>query len=130
MLRVFVTAKFQNKENKEEIEHLCILVRKAGFEDFCFVRDVEHYQKVFDNPKELMERALKEIDQSDCLLIDMTNQPTGRAIEAGIAYAMKKRIIVIMKKGTIIKDVTRGIANVVLEYENIDEISSMLKRIA
>lgn len=126
MPRVYITTSFQNTENKEEIEYLCSLVREAGFEDFCFIRDVEHYQHVFDNPKDLMDRALQEIKQCDYLLIDMTDKPTGRAIEAGMAYALGKKVVVIMKKGTVIKDTTRGIASKIIEYENIEDITPVL----
>lgn len=127
MSKIYITTSFQNTENKDEIEYLCNLIRKSGFEDFCFVKDVEHYQRIFDNPKELMNRAFEEIKQSDYLLIDMTDKPTGRAIEAGMAYALGKKVIVIMKKGTVIKDTTRGIASKIIEYENIEDIVPMLK---
>jgi nucleoside 2-deoxyribosyltransferase len=90
-MKIFITASFRNGENKEEIEHLCGLVKTAGFEDFCFIRDVENYKKAFDDPQELMQRAKDEIDKSDALLIDMTDKPTGRAIEAGIAFALNKK---------------------------------------
>ena len=129
MLRIFITASFQGADNKEEIEHLCSLVKKSGFVDFCFIRDVEHYQKTFNDPKELMNKAKEEIEKSDYLLIDMTDKPTGRAIEAGIAYALGKKIIVIMKKGTQIKDTTRGISSLIIEYDNIDEIVAPLSQL-
>ncbi|MBI4128030.1 MAG: hypothetical protein HY459_03075, partial [Parcubacteria group bacterium] len=98
-MKLFITASFQNGANKNEIEHLCELTRQAGFEDFCFMRDVEHYQKVFNNPKELMQRSKDEISKADALLIDMTDKPTGRAIEAGIAFTLNKKVIVIAKQG-------------------------------
>ncbi len=126
--RIFITADYQEGKNKQEIEHLCDLVKSAGFEDFCFIRDVEHYQKIFDNPVELMKRAKEEIERSDYLLIDMTDKPTGRAIEAGMAYALGKKVIVIMKKGTQIKDTTRGISTTVIEYDKIDEIVEPLSQ--
>lgn len=129
MYKVFITASFQNGENKEEIEELCSLVKEAGFIDFCFIRDVENYQKIFDKPKDLMDRALEEIKKCDYLLIDMTDKPTGRAIEAGIAYALNKKVIVIMKKGTQIKDTTKGIATTVIEYQDIKEITPELKNL-
>jgi len=66
-----------------------------------------------------MHRAKQEIAKSDALLIDVTDKPTGRAIEAGIAYALGKKIILIMKKGTKIKDTSRGIANVIIEYNKL-----------
>ncbi len=124
-MRIFITASFG--DSKENVEKLCSVIKSAGFEDFCFTRDVENYQKMFDDPKELMRRAKEEIEKSDVLLIDMTDKPTGRAIEAGIAYALGKKIIVIMKKGTKIKDTARGIADEVIEYQNIGDISPILK---
>ncbi len=119
-MRIYVTVSFG--DSKEDVERLCSLARAAGFEDFCFVRDVEHYQKIFDNPKDLMRSSCDEVAKSDGLLIDMTDKPTGRAIEAGMAYALGKRIVAIMKKGTQIKDTTRGIADAIIEYDAIDDI--------
>ncbi len=129
MNKVFITASFKNGENKQEIEQLCALVKAGGFEDFCFIRDVENYQKVFNDPKELMLRAKVEISKCDFLLIDLTDKPTGRAYEAGIAYALNKKIIVILKKGTPIKDTTSGIADSIIEYENIEDIVPSLQNV-
>ena len=76
-----------------------------------------------------MKRSEDEIKNCDALLIDMTDKPTGRAIEAGMAYSLGKKIIVIMKKGTAIKDTTRGIADAVIEYDVIENILPELKNI-
>ncbi len=123
-MKVFITTSFG--DTRENVEHLCSLVKNAGFEDFCFIRDVENYQKVFDNPKDLMARSLEEIKKCDALLIDMTDKPTGRAFEAGMAYALGKKIIVVMKRGTEIKETTQGMANVIIEYKNIEEVTEKL----
>lgn len=90
---------------------------------------MENYQHIFNDPKELMKRALEEIKLSDWLLIDMTDKPTGRAIEAGIAFTLNKKIVVIMKKGTNIKETIRGISQAVIEYDSIDEIVSGLRKL-
>ncbi|MCX6764110.1 MAG: nucleoside 2-deoxyribosyltransferase [Candidatus Nealsonbacteria bacterium] len=124
-MRAYITSSFG--DSRETIEQLCSIVKSAGFEDFSFIRDVENYQKVFDNPKDLMQRSKEEIQKSDALLIDMTDKPTGRAIEAGIAYALGKKIIVIMKRGTRIKDTTKGIADKIIEYDRIKDIITELK---
>ena len=121
-MKVFITAPFKEGKNKKEIEHLCSILKKSGFEDFCFVRDVENYQKVFDSAKALMQRAQKEIKKCDCLFIDMSNKPTGRVIEAGIAFAEGKKIITVMKRGTVIKDTTRGISDSIMEYEELTDL--------
>lgn len=126
-MKVFVTATFKGETNKSDVENLCLIVREAGFEDFCFVRDVENYQKIFTDSKELMRRASEEIALCDALLMDVTNKPTGRAIEAGIAYAKGKRVILIAKIGTTISDTLKGIADLIVDYEEIIDIVAPLK---
>jgi nucleoside 2-deoxyribosyltransferase len=128
-MKLFITFQFNQGKNKLEIEHLCNLVREAGFEDFCFIRDVENYQKIFDDSRELMTRAKQEISGCDALLIDLTDKSTGRAIEAGMAFSMGKKIIVIAKKGTLLKDTAKGIADLIIEYDKIDDIVPELKNI-
>lgn len=127
-MRVYITSSFG--DSPENIDKLCSIVRSAGFSDFSFIRDIEGYKKIFNDPKELMSRAAWEIKKSDALLIDMTNKPTGRAIEAGLAYAWGKKIIVIMKRGTVIKDTTRGIADIIVEYDCLDDIYKGLRAIS
>lgn len=46
-----------------------------------------------------------------------------------MAYSLGKRIIVIAKKGTQIKDTTMGIADVIIEYDVIEDISEELKEV-
>jgi hypothetical protein len=58
---MFITVSFQGNDNKKEIDQLCSLVKEAGFDDFCFIRDIENYQHVFDNPKE--EKIIRVLDK-------------------------------------------------------------------
>jgi len=50
-MKVFITSTFKNGKNKEEIECLCCLVKEGGFQDFSFIRDIENYQKTFNDTK-------------------------------------------------------------------------------
>ncbi|NCA93921.1 MAG: hypothetical protein GX765_01315 [Candidatus Moranbacteria bacterium] len=77
---------------------LCAIIKKSGFEDFCFISDVENYQKVFYNDHELMQIAREEIGKCDALLIDFDGPASGRMIELGITYALNKKVILITKK--------------------------------
>lgn len=128
-MKLFITATFKEDNNKDEIEHLCSIVNKAGFGGFCFIRDIENYQKVFHDPKKLMIRAKEEIYKCDALLFDATNKSTGRTIELGIAYAGNKKIIIIMKTGTLVKDTLLGVADAVITYNIIEDIQSELNRL-
>lgn len=126
-MKIYITVTFKGEENKKEVEHLCSLVREAGFQDFCFVRDIEKYQKIFDNPKELMNKAKEEILKCDALLIDFSEKSTGRTIEAGIAFDAGKQIIGIVKNGVEVKPTARGITDVIIEYNQVEDIVEPLK---
>ncbi len=124
-MKVFITASFKEGKNKKETEQLCSIVRNSGFEDYCFARD-EGY---FDDSKKMMNIAEEEIKKCDVLLFDATNKSTGRVIEVGIAYSNKKKIIVIMKEGTQIKDTLRGVADSIITYKKKEDIQKELKNL-
>lgn len=128
-MKVYVTARFKGKENKAEIDELCSAVKAAGMTDVCFVRDVEHYKHTFDDPKDLWARVYDEINACEAILIDVTDHPTGgRLVEAGMAFALKKRIFIVMRRGTEYKDVLNGIASTVIEYETHKHLTKELKK--
>ncbi len=127
-MRLYITATFKGTENRAEVEALCALVARAGWEDFCFVRDVEGWQPVFDDPRDLMIRSLDEIRACDALLIDLTRKPTGRAYEAGMAYALGLPVILIMRRGTPLKATSLGIAAAIIEYDTLEDIVMPLRQ--
>jgi len=128
-MKVCVTTRFKDAENKKDIANLCAAVRAAGMEDFSFIRDIENYQKIFSDPKELWQRAKEEIEKCDALLIDISDNPSGgRVIEAGIAYALNMPIFVLVKKGLAYKDIYDGIGTLVIQYETSQDITDALAR--
>ncbi|MGB3023611.1 MAG: hypothetical protein WBB39_02280 [Candidatus Saccharimonadales bacterium] len=97
-------------------------------EDFCFIRDIEHYQKLFDDPKELWERSLAELRDCDGLLIDVSDIPSGgRIIEVGMAYALSMPIIVIVKNPVEYKEFYDGVANIVIRYDSLSDVTEKLE---
>ncbi len=128
-MKVYVTARFKGADNKREIDALCKAVKNARLQDFCFVRDVEHYKHTFDNPKQLWDRTRDEIMACDMLLVDVSDNPTGgRVVEAGMAYAMRKPVIIVKKQGIKHKPVFDGISATVITYKDMDDLSSQLKQ--
>lgn len=127
-MKVYVTARFAGANNKQEIEELCTAVREAKMRDFCFVRDVEQYKHTFDDPKQLWDRAYDELGSCDALLIDISDQPTGgRMVEAGMAYALRKPVVVVKKRGVHHKAVFDGIADTIIEYDSYKDLTKQLK---
>ena len=129
-MKLYITASFKGSDNKKEIERMCSLIKDSGFEDFCFIRDVENYQKIFDDAKELMYRAKEEIKKCDGLLIEYDGPGHGRMVELGIAYALNKKIILITKTGTFVKETVLGVADAVIEYESLEDVIEPLKSLS
>ena len=124
-MKIYITAPFRDWENKDEIEHLCSTIKKSGFADYCFVRD----EKIFTDEYEMMRRAKEKIEECEALVIDYGGPTHGRMIELGMAYAMNKKILVITKKGTNIKDTVRGVSDRIIEYENIEDIIEPMSKL-
>lgn len=128
-MKVYVTARFKSAENKHEIDALCKAVKNARLKDFNFTRDVEHYEHTFDDQKASWDKVRDEIGTCDMLLIDVSDHPTGgRVVEAGIAYAMRKPIIVVQKPGVSHKQLFDGIASKVITYKDHDDLTRQLKQ--
>ena len=128
-MKMYVTSKFTGTdENKDEIEALCQAVSDAGFEDFSFIRDVEKYGVVFETQQEVWSRAWEELKACDALLVDVTVDPTGgRVVECGMAFAWCKPIFVIAKQGVKIRPLFGGVAERVILYDEISDITFQLK---
>ncbi len=125
-MKVYITASFKGSYNKEYIENLCSLVKESGFKDFCFIRDIENYQKIFHDASELMQRAKEEIAKCDVLLIDYNGPGHGRMIELGIAYAQNKKIVLITKLDTDVKETVLGVTDELIEYGNLEDVKKPL----
>lgn len=128
-MKVYVTARFKGAK-KKDIEQLCRAIRDSGFEDFSFIRDIENYQKKFDDPKDLWESAKKEIAKCELLLIDISDTPSGgRVVEAGIAYGLGIPIIIVVKRAVEFKDFYNGIATKIIVYDTYPDITKALKEL-
>jgi nucleoside 2-deoxyribosyltransferase len=125
-MKLFITNTFKGLDNKPEIEKLCKIIKQSGWEDYSFVRDAENYTKKFSSSKEMMLAAKKAIDKCDALLFDLTDPSVGKAIEAGIAFQLGKKIIVIVKKDAEKRNTVLGIADLLIEYDQIKDIKTPL----
>lgn len=127
-MKVYITGHFDGKAEQPVIEGLSNAVRRANMKDFCFVRDIEQYKPTFDDQKERWERVYDELGACDALLVDVSGLPPGQnVIECGMAFAMRKPVILAVKKGKQYKNLFGGIAATVIEYDHYKDIVQPLK---
>lgn len=126
-MKMYITSRFDGSlDNEKEIARLCSAVRNAGFEDFHATRDMVG---PFSDQKDLWDTARRYIEESDALLVDISDSPSGgRLIEIGMAYSLKKPIYVIAKNGTERKYFYDGIATSIIEYDEVEKITKHLEK--
>lgn len=127
-MKVFIPARFsEDSDNKSHVDMLCKAVKQAHMEPFCFVRDVQHYKDTLGDEKALWQRIYDELGACDALMIDVTNDPSaGQLVEVGMAFALRKPVVVVKKRGTKHKPVIKGVSSTIIEYDDVDDLAKQL----
>ena len=87
--------------NRDQINFLSSLIEEFGFSVTCITRDIEAWGKVSFTPDELMEKTFQIIEDSDVVIIDLSEKGVGLGIEAGYAYSRDIPVIAIANKTDI-----------------------------
>jgi len=112
----------EDNRNRDQIESLSVALKNDGIETICIVRDVEKWGDVQLSPQELMKITFDEIDKSDFVILEMTEKGVGLGIEAGYAVGKGKPVIVLTKEKQKLSTTMQGIATVVIQYSQPEEI--------
>jgi 2'-deoxynucleoside 5'-phosphate N-hydrolase len=115
-------------QNMTFIEKLYYDFMRIGIDLYCVEKELEKYGSVHLLENELMLKTFEVIDKSDIVLIDITEKGVGLGIECGYAYANKKPIYLIAKKGVEISKTIKGIANNIVYYETNNDIIRMFSK--
>ena len=112
----------EDNRNRDEIDSLSTALINNGIETICIVRDIEKWGDVQLSSQELMKTTFDEIDSSDFIILEMTEKGVGLGIEAGYAVAKGKPVIVLTKEKQKLSNTMQGIANVVIQYSQPEEV--------
>jgi nucleoside 2-deoxyribosyltransferase len=115
--------------NRPLIEALSACLEKQGFETFCVFRDLEDWGKITFAPPELMRLSLAAIDNSNLVVVELSEKGVGVGIEAGYAYARQIPVITLARRGADISDTLRGISAAVLAYGDWAEVEAFLAKL-
>jgi nucleoside 2-deoxyribosyltransferase len=129
-MRAYLAIKFhEDAKNRALIERLSKIIENEGLSTTVVIRDYEKYGTVKLPPQKLMEITFKSLDNSDILIIELSEKGVGLGIEAGYAYAKGIPIIVIAKTGSDISNTLKGIAQQVIFYNNPEDLAGKLKKL-
>ncbi len=118
------------KKFDKEIDYLIKKLSERNIELFVFV---DQYHFKMNEEKEMMKVAFEEIDNSDFLIAELTKKSIGVGIEIGYAYARKKPIFYLRRKGAEYSTTTSGCSKFIIEYENkidlVEKIENVLNKV-
>jgi nucleoside 2-deoxyribosyltransferase len=122
-MKAYLAIKYHpDNKNRPLIENISNVLEQCGYDVLCVARDLEKWGKVHFTPEELMQKSFKEIDNSDMVVIELTEKGVGIGIEAGYAWSKGILIVTIAQKGSDISETLRGISQNVISYDNFDEL--------
>ena len=131
-MKVYLTYKFKEEDLgplRAMLEKFSRLIEDAtGWKTFIFFRDVQKWQKPAMSVNEVIERALKEVENCDAILAEASEKARGVYFEVGYAKAKKKKVIVIHKKGTE-ANFLEALADVKIEYDDWDDLREKLREV-
>lgn len=125
-MKLYVAYRFTGEDPKEldeTLKHICNLLTKAGHNNYCSFFDPDMLNL---GNKNVMTKALKEIDKSDCLVVFIKSEDKseGMLMEIGYALAKKKKIFLLIKQG-VKTTFVREIADKIVEFKNLKELGEL-----
>ncbi len=127
MKKAYLAISYSNRKlfNKE-IDSLKNLFLKNNMELLVFV---DKYNFKPNQEQEMMKTAFNEIDNSDLLIAELTTKSIGVGIEIGYAYATKKPVIYLRKKGSEYSTTAAGSSKYIIEYKNEFDLLNSIEKI-
>lgn len=113
---------YEDHSNRTEIELITAVLNAAGIQTVCMASDVEKWGSVKLSLPKLMERTFAEIEQSDMVILEMSEKGVGLGIEAGYAIAKNIPLVVLIKEGCKVSGTMKGIADEIIYYDQPEDI--------
>ena len=115
---------------KEESKKIITLLEEAGNGCHCTFLEGDEWEKNL-LPGDKLKHAFKIIDENDSFLaiVRSEKRSEGMLMEIGYAISRNKKLIVAVNKNVRDKTYLDELADVVIEFEGIDELCNKLKEL-
>lgn len=128
-MKLFISYRFTGEDFSELKTSLSLIVSalRKNNEVYCSIEDEDFFLKNNFTNKEILNNALKELNNSDALFVYLKSEEKseGMLIEVGYALAKNKRIILATKKG-IKTTFLREIADEIIEFSDVEDLCSKI----
>lgn len=130
-MKAYVSVDHQSRKKlSKEIIALGMALSTASVEQYIFV---DKYTFEEGQEIELVQKALKEIDNSNFIIVETTYETVTSSVEVGYAKAKRKPIVYLQHENTPISPILYGLSNFHIKYANpkdlFDQMSEFLKNI-
>jgi len=129
MKKVFIAGPFRRKKDQLVLEGIQKTLTRVGYKIFIGAKDIDNYGKIHMSRPLFWKRIINEIKSSDVIIINLRSVGTGfgRAIEAGIAKAFNKRVILLYPPKFKTDRCLEEIADKIITYKTLDDLQKKLK---
>ena len=130
MKKVFVSYRFTG-ENLGELKKTILLVhdslKKGGYAYYSTIFDIDQFKNENWSGKKIMQKAFKEIDNSDFVLFFVKSPEVsqGMLLELGYCLAKHKKLVLVIKEN-IKESIFRRHIEKVIEFKTIEELNKTL----
>lgn len=113
----------QRKMLEEALQAIITTLARSGIISFVFI-DSYHFDA--DQAAEMMEQAMKDIDQCDLLIAETSHKAIGIGVEAGYARAKNKPVIYLRQQDAEHSTTVAGISDFQVIYKNPADLKAQL----
>ncbi len=132
-MKFFISYKFAGEDTKELeviLTKISNVLKEKGWDSYSAFSDENLFTKRNFTLKQILHHALKELDNSDYLLVFIRSpeRTEGMLMEIGYALAKKKKILLAIKEG-IRMPFVEDIADKKIEFNNEEDFLYKLRKL-
>ena len=132
-MKILLSYKFADEdidELQEFIDNIKDSLHGSGHELITTFYDKDMFDKNSSTNRQIMDKALKYLRKSDAhlIIIRSPEKSEGMLIEVGYSYAIRKKMILAIKKGLKTRWVSE-LVNEIIEFDTLEDLYNKLRSI-
>ena len=126
-MQAYISISFSKKnELEKEVQAIKNALGKFGISGFVFV---DEYQFSAKEEKEMMQKAMEDVEKSAILIAEVSEKGIGIGIEVRYAKAKNIPVIYVRNSSSEHSTTVSGIADFKIIYENVIDLEEKLEKI-